>query len=451
MDPDSRRISRSDLHRVTAASAMGNAIEWFDYGVYGYLAASVGNVFFPGHDATTKLLSTFGVLAVSFAIRPLGGFFFGPLGDRIGRQRVLVLTITLMSLSTAAIGALPTHAAIGFWAPVLLVACRLIQGFSTGGEYGGAATYMAEYAPDNKRGFYGSFLEFGTLIGLTCGGLMAAVMSASVSQDTLNAWAWRVPFLAALPLGAIGLYLRTRLEDSPVFDELARHGETSRVPLRETVQHWRHILLLMGFVLLLNVADYGVLTYMPTYLNTVLKLGTITSELLPVMVMVGMLAVISPIGALTDRIGRKPALLTSCIGFIVLSVPMVMLMGTKNLAATAIGLAVLGLLLVILLACIASTLPALFPTQVRYGAFAIGYNLSTSAFGGTTPLVVTALISATHSNLMPGWYMTAAGLIALVPILLMPETAGESLRGRRTPGASRARDADHEGRAVAAS
>ncbi len=434
-----RAIDQGSLRRVVAASAMGNAIEWFDYGVYGYLAASVGNAFFPGNDPTTKLLSTFGVLAVSFAIRPFGGMVFGPLGDRIGRQRVLVLTITLMSLSTAAIGVLPTHATIGVWAPVLLVVCRLVQGFSTGGEYGGAATYMAEYAPDRKRGFYGSFLEFGTLIGLIAGGLLATITSATVSQSTLNDWGWRIPFLVALPLGAIGLYLRTRLEDSPVFNELADRGETSKVPLKETMHYWRPILLLIGFVLLLNIADYGVLTYMPTYLNSVLKLSTLTSDLLPVIVMIGMLAVIAPIGALTDRIGRKPALLTSCIGFIVLSVPMVMLMGVKSLVATAIGLSVLGLLLVIMLACIASTLPALFPTQVRYGAFAIGYNVSTSAFGGTTPLVVTALISATHSNLMPGWYMTAAGLIALVPILLIPETAGKSLRGRRTPGVSPAR------------
>jgi len=422
---------------------MGNAIEWFDYGVYGYLATSVGDAFFPGHDPTTKLLSTFGVLAVSFAIRPFGGMVFGPLGDRIGRQKVLVLTITLMSLSTALIGCLPTHATIGIWAPILLVVCRLVQGFSTGGEYGGAATFMAEHAPDRKRGFYGSFLEFGTLIGLIAGGSMATIIDAAVGQDTMSAWGWRIPFLIALPLGAIGLYLRARLEDSPVFEELAAKGQTSSVPFRETMQHWRHILLLIGFVLLLNIADYGVLTYMPTYLKTQLHLSTLTSDLLPVIVMLGMLAVISPIGALTDRIGRKPALLTSCIGFIVLSVPMIALMRVHNLVATAVGLAVLGLLLVIMLACIASTLPALFPTQVRYGAFAIGYNVSTSAFGGTTPLVVTALIAATGSDLMPGWYMMLAGVIALVPILLMPETAGVSLRGRRTPGTAGTQQVPH--------
>ncbi|WP_200886729.1 MFS transporter [Phaeacidiphilus oryzae] len=421
---------------MVAASAMGNAIEWFDYGVYGYLATTaIGHNFFPSHDSAAQLLATYGVLAVSFLIRPFGGMFFGPLGDRIGRQKVLVLTITLMSLSTAAIGVLPSYAAIGAWAPGLLILCRLVQGFSTGGEYGGAATYMAEYAPDKKRGFYGSFLEFGTLIGLTAGGVMATVMDAAVGEQTLDSWGWRIPFLVALPLGAIGLYLRARLEDSPVFEELAKRSETSKAPFKETMQHWRPILLLMGFVLLLNITDYGVLTYMPGYLKTALKMSTLSADLLPVFVMIGMLIVISPIGHLTDRIGRKPALLTSCIGFIVLSIPMLLLMQQHNLVATAIGLAVLGLLLVIMLACIASTLPALFPTQVRYGAFAIGYNVSTSLFGGTAPLVITALMDATGIKIMPGIYMTAAGLIALIPILLMPETAGSSLRGRRVPGA----------------
>jgi MHS family proline/betaine transporter-like MFS transporter len=415
---------------------MGNAIEWFDYGIYGYLAGYVGTAFFPSLNSTTRLLSTFGVLAISFAIRPFGGMFFGPLGDRIGRQRVLVLTLTLMSLSTFAIGVLPTYATIGVWSPILLVVARLVQGFSTGGEYGGAATFMAEYAPDKKRGFYGSFLEFGTLSGLTVGALLATVMSTTLSTATVTAWGWRVPFLVALPLGAIGLYLRSRLEDTPVFEELARRGETSKVPFRETLTYWRPILVLMGFVLLLNVTDYGILTYMPTYLKTVLGLGAVAGNVIPMAVMVGMMAVIAPIGALSDRIGRKPIILTSCVGSIVLSVPLVMLMDTKNTAAIVVGVAVLGLLLVMLLASIASCLPALFPTHVRYSAFAIGYNVSTSAFGGTTPLVVTALIAATHNNLVPGYYMAVAALIALVPLLLMPETVGQSLRGRRNPASA---------------
>ncbi|GAB3975935.1 glycine betaine/L-proline transporter ProP [Actinoallomurus acanthiterrae] len=431
-------VDKKLLRRVVAASAMGNAIEWFDYGIYGYLASYVGKAFFPAHDSTTRLLSTFGVLAISFAIRPFGGMFFGPLGDRLGRQRVLVLTLTLMSLSTFVIGVLPTYAVIGVWSPILLILARLLQGFSTGGEYGGAATFMAEYAPDRKRGFYGSFLEFGTLIGLSVGASMATLMSTLFSDATVSSWAWRVPFLIALPLGGIGLYLRTRLEDTPIFEELAARGETSRAPFRETLRYWRPILILMGFVLLLNVTDYGILTYMPTYLKDVLGLSEVAGDAIPLAVMVGMMVVIAPIGALSDRIGRKPIILTSCIGSILLSVPLVALMGVKNMAATVAGLMLLALLLVMLLASIASTLPALFPTHVRYGAFAIGYNLSTSLFGGTTPLVVTALITATHNDLVPGIYMALAALIALVPLLLMPETAGHSLRGRRAPAENEA-------------
>lgn len=431
-------VDKKLLRRVVAASAMGNAIEWFDYGIYGYLASYVGAAFFPSHNATTRLLSTFGVLAVSFAIRPFGGMFFGPLGDRVGRRRVLVLTLTLMSLSTFVIGVLPTYAVIGVWSPILLVLARLLQGFSTGGEYGGAATFMAEYAPDKKRGFYGSFLEFGTLAGLTFGALIATLMSTILSDAAVSAWAWRLPFLLALPLGGIGLYLRTRLEETPVFEELVARGETSTVPFRETLKYWRPILILMGFVLLLNVTDYGILTYMPTYLKDVLGLGEVAGNAIPMVVMVGMMVVIAPIGALSDRIGRKPIILTSCIGSIVLSVPLVALMAVKNLAATMVGLMLLALLLVMLLASIASSLPALFPTHVRYSAFAIGYNVSTSAFGGTTPLVVTALIATTHNNLVPGFYMALAALIALVPLLLMPETAGRSLRGRRDPAAAEA-------------
>jgi MFS transporter, MHS family, proline/betaine transporter len=426
-------VDRRTLRRVVAAAAMGNAIEWFDYGIYGYLATYVGAAFFPSHDATTRLLSTFGVLAVSFAIRPFGGMFFGPLGDRVGRQRVLVLTLTLMSLSTFAIGVLPTYAAIGVWSPVLLVVARLVQGFSTGGEYGGAATFMAEYAPDRKRGFYGSFLEFGTLIGLTTGALIATLMSTAFSDASVSGWGWRVPFLVALPLGAIGLYLRSRLEDTPVFAELVARGETSKLPLRETFTYWRPTLVLIGFVILLNVTDYGILTYMPTYLKSVLGLGELAGNAIPMVVMVGMMAVIAPIGALSDRIGRKPIILTSCVGSIVLSVPMFVLMGTENLAAIVVGVAVLGLLLVMLLASIASCLPALFPAHVRYSAFALGYNVTTSAFGGTTPLVVTAVIAVTHNDLVPGIYMALAGLVALMPLLRMPETAGRSLRGRRDP------------------
>ncbi len=429
------------LHRAISASAMGNCMEWYDYGVYGYLAGIIGEVFFPGHSATARTLSTFGVLAVSFAIRPFGGMFFGPLGDKIGRQRVLAITIILMSLSTFVIGIFPSYGAIGFWSPVLLVIARMVQGFSTGGEYGGAATFMAEYSPDRKRGFLSSWLEFGTLSGYVMGAGLATILTAGIGHDSMVSWGWRIPFLIALPLGAVGLYLRLKLEDTPVFHELQDRGQTAKSPVRDLLPYWRPALMCIGMVLLLNVADYTLLTYMPSYMQETLHIGENTSNVIAIVVMLFMMTVITSVGAFSDRHGRKPVLMFACIGFIVLAYPSFVLMAQGSIPLTIVGLAILGFLLVLLLGTMPSTLPSLFPTHVRYGGFAISYNLSTSAFGGTAPYIITALIGALHDKYIPAYYLIGAGVVAILPILLSPETARASLRGRARPGVQTAKPA----------
>jgi MHS family proline/betaine transporter-like MFS transporter len=432
--------SESTVRRAVVASAMGNCIEWFDFGVYsaGAITATIGKVFFPTHNTTSAVLSSFAVLAVAFVVRPFGGFYFGPLGDKYGRQKVLATTIILMSGSTFVIGVLPTYHSIGVFAPILLILARMVQGFSTGGEYGGAATFIAEYAPDKRRGFLGSWLEFGTLTGFVLGSSLVLVVNLTLPSSAMDGWGWRIPFLVALPLGLVGLYLRTRLEDTPAFRDMAKAGKVARSPLRDTiVNNWRMILNLIGIVFLLNVADYTILTFMPSFLTDDLGISDTTSQVVTISVEIAMMVVITFIGRLSDRIGRKPLLLTAAIGYIVLSYPAIALMTAGGTVRLVIGFAILGALLVLMLAVIGSTFPAMFPTRVRYGSFAIGYNLSTSAFGGTAPFVITAVISATGTNFIPAYYLIIAGLVAIVPILLIPETAGVPLRGiseTSTPG-----------------
>ncbi|MGQ4440181.1 MFS transporter, partial [Streptomyces violaceoruber] len=303
------------VRRAVKAAALGNAMEWFDFGVYSYIAVTLGKVFFPSGNPTAQLLSTFGAFAAAFLVRPLGGMVFGPLGDRVGRQKVLAVTMIMMAAGTFAIGLIPSYATIGVWAPVLLLAARLVQGFSTGGEYAGASTFIAEYAPDKRRGFLGSWLEFGTLAGYIGGAGLVTLMTALLSDGDLMSWGWRIPFLIAGPMGIVGLYLRMRLEETPAFAAEVAKAETARVkvPLREMVTgQWRALLLCVGLVLVFNVTDYMLLSYMPSYLTSELKYDE-THGLLVVLGVMTLMMVVQPFaGALTDRVGRRPVIAAGC-------------------------------------------------------------------------------------------------------------------------------------------
>ncbi|WP_236787809.1 MFS transporter [Amycolatopsis sp. GM8] len=422
------------LRRAVAAAAIGNATEWYDYGVYGYVAVEIGKNFFPGPYST---LATLLVFAVSFVLRPLGGLVWGPLGDRIGRNRVLATTIVLMSLATFLIGVLPTYASIGVWAPILLVLLRIVQGFSTGGEYGGAATFMAEYAPDKKRGFWGSFLEFGTLTGVTFGVLLVLILNKTLDSAAMSSWGWRIPFFVALPLGLVGLYLRRRVQDTPVFHELVETGEREQTARRVLPgllrHHWPAMLRLGGIVIALNITAYIYISYMPTYLQKTIGLSKTSTSTLLTIAQVAMLAVIPLAGALSDRIGRKPIWWISLTGTFVLAAPMFWLMG-RGFALALVGFTVLGLVYVLQLGTISATFPAMFPAHVRYSGMATSYNVATAAFGGTAPFVAAALVDSTGNKLMPAFYLMAACLIAMIALIKVPETVGSSLRGRTVPG-----------------
>ncbi|WP_433201233.1 MFS transporter [Nocardia sp. CA-107356] len=419
------------LRRSVAASAMGNATEWFDYGVYAATATYLTDAFFPGDLGTLGTMLGF---AVSFVLRPLGGMVWGPLGDRLGRKVVLATTILLMAGATGCIGLLPTHAQVGWLAPVLLIALRVVQGFSTGGEYGGAATYLAECANDRRRGFLGSFLEFGTLGGFVGGSAVVLLCQLIVGSDVMHDWGWRLPFLFAVPLGLIGWYLRSHLAESPVFTEVADQPHPPG-GLREVVTTYRReTLTLVGLVVALNVVNYTLLTYQPTYLQNTIGVGESTTTAMMLIGQLVMMIVLPFFGRLSDRVGRRPLWLVSLVGLTVLALPMYWLMG-QGTGWAITGFIVLGLLYVPQLATISSTFPAIFPTHVRYAGFALGYNVSTAVFGGTAPLVNEAAIESTGWSLFPAAYMVGASLIGLVAWSFLRETAGTSLRGTAVPDA----------------
>lgn len=418
------------LHRAIAASAIGNATEWFDYGIYAYGVTYISAALFPGEagQATLFALATF---AISFLVRPLGGLFWGPLGDRYGRKAVLGITIIMMAAATVGVGLIPSYDSIGLWAPVLLVLLRMIQGFSTGGEYGGAAIFMAEYAPDDRRGYYGSFLEVGTLAGFSAGALLMLGFSLLLGDDTMREWAWRLPFLIAGPLGFVGVYLRSRMAETPLFREIEEeHAQepSAGVELRHLVTRYRRPLLAMsGLVIALNVVNYTLLSYMPTYLERRLGLSTDAALMVPIAGMLFMMMLLPAAGALSDRVGRKPLWRVSLLGLLIAVVPLYHLMG-MGIVAAIIGFALLGLLYVPQLATISATFPAFFPTHVRFAGFALSYNLSTSLFGGTAPAFNSWLIDRTGNATVPAYVMMAACLIGLLALRYTRESAGVPLR-----------------------
>jgi MFS transporter, MHS family, proline/betaine transporter len=424
--------SRQTLHRAIGASAMGNMTEWFDYGVYAYATTYITAEFFPDNTA-----ATLSVFAVSFVFRPLGGIILGPLGDKVGRKAVLATTILLMAGATFCIGLLPNYDSIGALAPTLLILLRVVQGFSAGGEYGGAATFMAEYSPDRRRGFFGSFLEFGTLAGFTLGAAAVLITSTIVGEQAMTDWGWRIPFLIAAPLGLVGLYLRTKLEDTPVFQELeSKHeGETSlKQEFKDLFREYkRPLLALAALVVALNVCNYTLLAYTPTYLQEQLGMAETPALLVVIIGQVAMMAVISLAGRLSDRFGRKPMWWISLIGLFVVAIPMYMLMAV-NFGLALLAFAVMGVLYVLQLGTISATFPAMFPTHVRFAGFAIAYNVSTALFGGTALYANEALISATGSSMVPAYYMMASCVVGAIGLMFIPETARCSIRGRGVPG-----------------
>ena len=418
----------STLRRVISGASIGNAVEWYDFAIYGFLATSIAANFFPAGNDTAALLKTFAIFAAAFVMRPLGGLVFGPLGDRVGRQRVLAVVILLMSGSTLAMGLLPTYQAIGVGAPTLLLFFRCLQGFSAGGEYGGGACYLAEYASDSRRGLIVTFIAWSGVVGFLLGSVTVTLLQTALGDAAMQSYGWRIPFLIAGPLGLVGLYIRLRLADTPAFEALTETDEVARSPLREAVQTaWRPILQVIGVMIIFNVGYYVVFTYLPTYFSTTLKFSKTTAFVSISVACLVAIVLILPLAALSDRIGRRPLLLAGTTAFAVLGYPLFLLLNSGSVAAAIAGHAALAAIESVYISVAVSASVELFATRVRYSGFSVGYNVCVAAFGGTTPYMVAWLTGSTGNNLAPAFYVIGAAVISFVTVLTLRETAARPL------------------------
>lgn len=422
-------VPPSTRRRVITASFIGNFVEWFDYAVYGYLAATIAQVFFPDSDRQVALMATFAIFAISFLVRPLGGFFWGALGDRMGRRSALGWSILLMSGATFCIALIPGYATIGIAAPLLLLLMRVLQGFSASGEYAGASAFLVEYAPAGKRGRYAAIVPGSTATGLLAGSLMAAALTGILSDPQMESWGWRLPFLLAAPMGLIGHYIRTRLEDTPAFRELATKDDVIQAPPLDLFRkHWRALLVASGAVLFNAAGFYVILSYMPTYLSEELGLDVTLAFVATTVALVTYIGFIFATGVLSDRFGRRKVLIAASVAGIILTVPMFMLLSTMNFLIIVVVQIVLGAALTLNDGSLPSFLAEIFPTDVRYSGFAVSFNLSNALFGGTAPFLCTWLIAATGNNLAPGFYLMGAAVISLIAVVIAKETAHAPLR-----------------------
>ncbi|MER7011638.1 MFS transporter [Saccharopolyspora sp. NPDC000359] len=420
------RTGPGTIRRVVTACFIGNCVEWFDYAAYGYLATTIARNFFPTSSPTASLLATFGVFALSFLVRPLGGIFWGQFGDRFGRRAALSLSVLIMSAATFAIALLPTHDQVGLLAPVLLLLVRVVQGFSAAGEYAGASAFLFEYAPRNRRGLYTSVVPASTATGLLLGSLLVALLTSLLPPEAMDSWGWRVPFLLAAPLGIIGRYIRVKLEDTPEFRELADQESVASAPLRETFAANKRAIVIAFCATCLNaVGFYMLLSYMPTYLSTQLHLAETTSFVVTTIALLGYIGSVPVMGRLSDSVGR-PVMLAACgVLFALLAVPLFLLLGASGLVGITLIQLALGVLLTMNDGTLPSYLAELFPTHVRYSGFAFSFNTANALFGGTAPFVATALIQLSGTEIAPAWYLAAAGIAA----------AAAMLAARRSPAA----------------
>jgi metabolite-proton symporter len=413
------------MGRLAAASSVGTTLEWYDFTIYNLMAALVFNaVFFPSFDPLTGTILAFSTYAVGYVSRPLGGFVFGHLGDKLGRRFVLVATLVMMGLATGMIGLLPGYASLGVWSPLLLVSLRFLQGAAIGGEWAGAVLLAMEHGAQDKRGRNGSFAQMGPSSGVLLGTGFITVLTLAMSPESFQAWGWRLPFLASAAIVVFGLWLRSGVQETPVFVELASHHALAEAPLKEVfTQHWRRLLLAGGSRIGSDVLYALVVVFTLTYVTTVLHLSR---SLALTATMVGALgnAITVPLfGALSDRLGRRPVYIAGALLAVVWSFVYFVLMDSASPLAIVVAV-VIGLQIhAMMFGPQAAFVTEQFPNRVRYAGSSLAYTLAGIVGGGFAPLIIATLFKSTGSTLWISVYVSIALGLTLISLFAARETA----------------------------
>jgi MFS family permease len=458
------------IPKVIFASSVGTMIEWYDFYIFGSLAAVLSLKFYPPGNDTFAYIAYLATFAVGFLVRPFGALFFGRIGDRVGRKYAFLVTLLIMGGATALIGLLPTYKTAGWLAPITLILIRVLQGLALGGEYGGAAVYVAEHVPDNKRGFYTSFIQITATLGLFVSLIVILLTQQSMSKDDFSAWGWRIPFLASIILVSISLYIRLKMKESPIFTQIKSAGMTSAAPLKEAFTKWenlkRVLISLFGATAGQGVIWYTGQFYALFYIQTILKVPTKTANIIVAIALLCAMPFFTFFGWLSDRIGRKWLMMAACILAVVSYFPIyhgmqqaagnnvVSVKSARNKVTGAISLTplttdasgasvpapeaagvnqpmMIGLIfLQVILVCmiygpIAAYLVEAFPAKIRYTSLSLPYHIGNGVFGGLLPLIGLSLC-ARNGNIYAGLYypMIVAGITFVVGSLLLRETHG---------------------------
>lgn len=414
----------SDRRRVIAG-IVGNVLEWYDFAVYGFFAATIGKQFFPSDDPSTSLIAAFGAFAAGFLMRPFGSVLFGHIGDRLGRDKALLLSVAMMAVPTFMIGFLPTYETIGLAAPILLVLLRMAQGFSVGGEYTTSIVYLVEHAPDNRRGIAGSWALWGVILGILIGSGLGALLNNVLGPAQIEAWGWRIPFLLGVSIGIVGFYFRRSMGATAAMKDTPPEAPTL-VAFRVYSSTMAKVL---GIAVFNGVSFYLAFIYVASWLKTVSQDLTAANALEINSISMVLMLIVVPLAAMaSDRIGRKPVMLAGMVGTILLAYPMFVLMHHDNYALALVGQLVLSFLIGLYFGTFPATIVEVVPPEVRVSVLSIGYNTCLALFGGTAPIVAAYLVRRTADDYAPAFYLIFAAVVTTAVILAVKEMAGRDLK-----------------------